>query len=263
MKIAHESPISIFKEVQKRTDYDYCLVHLMDENEKYRNYFLEASKKGREIILDNSIFELGKAYDPEKFAMWVVKLQPTWYMLPDVLEDCSATIQNVIAYSTWDLPGKKIGVVQGKSADEIIQCYRNIEPYVDKIAISFDYSFFVNEEQYGKLPNKYHHFMYARDNLLHQMLSMGIINRKKPHHLLGCSLPQEFSSYHSYSWIDSVDTSNPVVAGIKEMKYDGREGLQDKPSQKLHELISYKPTQKQKKIINYNIEAFKNICESL
>ena len=56
IKIAHESPKSIFEEVQKFTDYDYALVHLFEEDEEYLNQFRQASLKGREIILDNSIF---------------------------------------------------------------------------------------------------------------------------------------------------------------------------------------------------------------
>ena len=58
IKIAHESPKSIFNEVQKHTDYDYALVHLFEEDKEYLQQFREARGAGREIILDNSIFEL-------------------------------------------------------------------------------------------------------------------------------------------------------------------------------------------------------------
>ena len=67
IKIAHESPKGIFKEVQKFTDYDYALVHLFEEDKEYWNQFKEAALKGREIILDNSIFELEEAFDAKKF----------------------------------------------------------------------------------------------------------------------------------------------------------------------------------------------------
>ncbi len=30
IRIAHEAPIDIFEEVQKFTDYDYALVHLLE-----------------------------------------------------------------------------------------------------------------------------------------------------------------------------------------------------------------------------------------
>jgi len=69
IKIAHESPKSIFNEVQKYTDYDYALVHLFEEDKEYFNQFKEAIKNGREVILDNSIFELEEAFDADKFTL--------------------------------------------------------------------------------------------------------------------------------------------------------------------------------------------------
>ena len=56
IKIAHEAPLDIFDEVQRITDYDYALVHLLEENGRYRDTFERAVKQGREVILDNSIF---------------------------------------------------------------------------------------------------------------------------------------------------------------------------------------------------------------
>ena len=67
IKIAHESPKSIFEEVQRFTDYDYALVHLFEEDEEYLKQFKEAALKGREIILDNSIFELEEAFNADRF----------------------------------------------------------------------------------------------------------------------------------------------------------------------------------------------------
>jgi len=37
-----------------------------------------------------------------------------------------------------DLPGKTIGVIQGKYRSDLITCYNEIYNYVDKIAISFN-----------------------------------------------------------------------------------------------------------------------------
>ena len=74
IKIAHEAPIDLFEEVQRFTDYDYALVHLLEQNSRYRDTFERAIKKGREVILDNSIFELEEAFDAEKFDLWVKRL---------------------------------------------------------------------------------------------------------------------------------------------------------------------------------------------
>jgi hypothetical protein len=45
IKIAHESPIDLFSYVQTKTDYDYCLVHLLEESEAYKEAFVKACKE--------------------------------------------------------------------------------------------------------------------------------------------------------------------------------------------------------------------------
>ena len=241
IKIAHESPKSIFEEVQRFTDYDYALVHLFEEDEEYLKQFQQAALKGREIILDNSIFELEEAFDADKFDSWVKHLKPTWYIVPDVLEDGYATIDKMEDWNNKGLGYKhsgKIGVVQGKTYDEIVDCYNymNKEADVDMIAISFDYSYYTKSVPH---PNKYVSWMLGRVKLLGDLLKDGVINKDKKHHLLGCGLPQEFQFYKhaDYDWLYSLDTSNPVVHGIKGIEYPSG-GLWTKESQKLFELIN-------------------------
>ena len=260
IKIAHESPIDIFDEVQRLTDYDYALVHLLEENSRYRDIFENAIKKGREVILDNSIFELEEAFEAERFAMWVQRLKPEWYIIPDALEDTSKTM--IQAYD-WhmnyrkNLPGKAIGVVQGKTYEDIVECYMYMDNSIDAdmIAISFDYSYY---RQSCPHPNKYVSWMLGRVKLLGDLMRDGVINKDKPHHLLGCGLPQEFSFYkhNDYNFIYSLDTSNPVVHGLKEIEY-GEDGLWSKESQKLHELINVDIEDINLEKVTNNINKFK------
>lgn len=60
VKTFHEAPKSIFNRVQSITSGDYALVHLFEEDKEYFNLFKQAVEQDREVILDNSIFELGK-----------------------------------------------------------------------------------------------------------------------------------------------------------------------------------------------------------
>lgn len=262
IKIAHEAPLEIFDDIQSLTDYDYALVHLFEENEEYWNKFKTAASKGREIILDNSIFELEEAFNAEKFDKWVNKLKPTWYIVPDALENADKTCDQMEDWNNKGLGYKgsgKIGVVQGKTYDEIVDCYNymNKSADVDMIAISFDYSYYTESVPHA---NKYVSWMLGRVKLLGDLLRDGVINKDKPHHLLGCGLPQEFSFYrHSdYDWIYSLDTSNPVVHGIKGIEY-GVEGLWSKESQKLHELMSSKISVDQFTLIKDNIFNFRRL----
>jgi len=263
VKIAHESPVSIFHWMQNYTDYDYALVHLFEESKEYYDCFERALLNKREVILDNSIFELGTAFDTEKYIHWINKLKPTWYIIPDVLEDCQGTIDKFYDWqdnysNKIDKSVKRIGVVQGLDYYEIIQCYKLMEPEVDKIAISFDYSMYND----GKSDTKYHCFMRGRQQLIDNLIKDEIINVDKPHHLLGCALPQEFDYYKDkkYSFIDSVDTSNPVVHGINRVRYEPH-GLNKKIKTKLVDYMFEIVNFPQLSDIEHNLNAFRNFCK--
>jgi hypothetical protein len=262
IKIAHESPIEIFNIVREYTDYDYALVHLLEESKEYRAKFMESKLLKRDIYLDTSIFELGEAFDEDKFAEWVKVLEPTYYFVPDALEDKEKTIRNMESWNKKysELPGGKIGVVQGKDFEEIVECYdyMNEQADVDMIAISFDYSFFEEDIPH---PNKYISWALGRVKLLGDLHSQGIINENKKHHLLGCALPIEFRFYREagYKWIYSLDTSNPVVHAIKRVKYEENLGLMNKESQKLFEMINTPSSQISKDILFENLYTFRRI----
>lgn len=258
MKIAHEAPLSIFDRVQVLTDYDYALVHLFEENEEYYNTFVKAKKDGREVLLDNSIFELGTAFESDTYADWVVKLKPDWYIVPDVLDNANATIDSFDSFMLTypDLPGKVIGVAQGSTYDELVACYRYMayDSRVDKVAMSFNHPFF--QDLSGG--NKYYKMMRGRQKVIADMLRDDIINQDKPHHLLGCGLPQEFTEYQNHKWIDSMDTSNPVIHGMKGIRYNDY-GLDDKESVKLFTLIDEDVVACWDDI-EYNIHMFREMC---
>ena len=260
IKIAHEAPLCIFDEVNALTSYSYCLVHLMDQSQEYQEKFIKLCKKKHEVILDNSIFELGTAFKGEDYFKWVKKLKPSWYIIPDVLEDCEGTIQQAeewIATYGKKVPkrSKSIGVVQGKTLEEIIRCYKSLEwAGVDMIAISFDYSLY---EKMFPHPNQKLSWMMGRVQLLGILLDMGIINPDIPHHLLGSALPVEGKFYGQYNWIYSTDTSNPIVHGIKGIKYQENFGLYHKESQKLHEMIHYPEEEIDMALVEYNISQFR------
>ena len=257
MLISHEVPKCLFNQSIEFNDYDYALVHLFDKDPDYLQFYKNRVKEGRHVLLDNSIFELGKAYDNKSFANWVKQLRPTEYIVPDALEDMQKTIEQMEEWNKnfRDVPGKKIGVVQGSTPQELIDCYNYLDKQADcdKIAISFDYKIY---EQIVPHKNKYMSWMLGRATMLANMLANDIINTKKPHHLLGCGLPQEFALYRDYDWIETIDTSNPIVHGIKGIQYEYG-GLQTKESVKLVDLLNVEITPEQLYDINHNINYFR------
>lgn len=265
IKIAHEAPLCIMPQVRDVTDYCYALVHLFEDYPSYYDFFVESKKLNRKVLLDNSIFELGTAFNSDKFSEWVSKLQPDEYIVPDVLENTDNTIQNFKDWITKfnNLPGKKIGVVQGKTYSELYDCYQFMSENADKIAISFDYSYYLVT---ARGTNKYQKYCYGRYKLINDLLNDGVINFNKPHHLLGCSVPAEFGFYGSYpntyKFIESLDTSNPVINGMHNIKYEEL-GVKDKLDVKMVDFFKVKKIKQEGiDLINHNINQFKKITNT-
>lgn len=161
------------------------------------------------------------------------------------------------------MPGKKIGVVQGKTYTELHECYNFMASKADKIAISFDYSYYLLTALGN---NKYQQYCNGRFKFINDLIRDKAIVRDKPHHLLGCSVPVEFGFYgsepHIYSFIETLDTSNPVVNGMHNIKYNSL-GVKDKLSVKLADLFNVKSIKPAgMNIIEHNIQQFKTIVTS-
>lgn len=267
MKISHESPLCLLEKSREYNDYDYALVHVFEENQMYYDFFKESLERGRTVILDNSIFELGTAFEFPKYLQWIQKLKPTEYIIPDVLEDAEGTMQNALKwkneYSNLVPAGcKSIGVVQGDSYEDLVRCYEYLdkEINVDKIAISFDYSYYLEVCPH---PNKWMGYVNGRVNTLSRMLNDGVINTSKPHHLLGCALPVEFFFYREgFDWIESLDTSSPIVHGLLDTVYEPA-GIVNKQSVKLVDLLSAEPTPDQDLAIRHNVNIFRTYVEGI
>lgn len=271
IKRYHEAPLSIFKEVQKMSDGDYALVHLFETNPQYFKVFKEAVASGRDVILDNSIFELGKAFDGERFAYWIEQLQPTWYIVPDCWKNGRETTMMfedfINQYS--DLPGKRIGVAQGWTIAEVAGCYADIEPHCDMIAFNLDFSSVFYDSILPKESRLYktHLVPYCvamsigRYMVLSTLRQFGLINESKPHHLLGCGVPQEVQWYpKTWTWIRSIDTSNPVIAGMMDWRYNPIYGIDKKHSMKLCDHVDDQVDLKTLNQIVENIGFMKEWC---
>jgi hypothetical protein len=215
IKVFHEAPFELLYINRDYTDGEYCLPHLLDESEYYRDYFYDAKKQGRYIIMDNSLHELGTAYNTERLMYWINELKPDEFIVPDVWEDKTKSIQNARLWSTIDLPDGviKVAVVQAKSISEAIGC---TQMYLDlgykKIAYSYGASYYNDVCPH---PNKDLGKALGRLQVISSLYDVGILLPTSRVHLLGCCVPQEFGWYKDIKCIESIDTSNPVMAAIE------------------------------------------------
>lgn len=261
IKRYHEAPLDIFHDVQKVTDGDYALVHLFEQLPGYLQAFEEAVASGRDVILDNSIFELGTAFDEDRYAEWIRRLKPTWYIVPDSWKNSRKTIEMFLDFM-WKnpgLPGKVIGVAQGNTPEDVAETYLSLVNRCDMIAFNLDFSSY----HYKMEPNSKAPYCLAmslgRYTVLRELEKMGVIDPTKDHHLLGCGVPQE-ARWYTQPWIRSIDTSNPVMHGLFSSRYDPDVGIYHKPRPKMCDLMTVPVTTPQKEDIMYNIECMKRWC---
>jgi hypothetical protein len=265
IKLYHEAPTSLIEIVDRHTDGGYALVHLLDSNNDYYEKFKKLVEAGREVILDNSIFELGVSFDPDKYLYWIRKLKPTHYIIPDVLENCGGTLDQLENWEEYyrksaDLVSSPIGVLQGKNLMDFVSVLaRYLEAGINYIAISFDYSYYLDTFPH---PNPLVSYALGRVKLIGD-LTLGEWVSEYPDlkiHLLGCALPIEFHFYTqgTYPIIHSIDTSNPVVAGIQEVAYKPLRRL-TKSQTKLYTVIDKDSSEIPVQRILQNIELFRNL----
>ena len=262
IEVSHESPISCLNRSLEYNDYGYALVHLFETQPNYFKFFKKLTYTNTPVLLDNSIFELGESFDSVKYMHWIRELNPTYYIVPDVLEDSAGTIDkwkdfNSTSITDFTGPGQ-IGVVQGKTWTELVDCYKFMSEHADYIAISFDYSYY---QTTGLGKTKLERYCNGRQRFIHQLIDEGIWNWNKPHHLLGCSLAREFRFYvdKNITNIKSCDTSNPVVAAIHGLAYRDDLGLDEKPKTLLADLIDLDLNSTQLELLEYNTKMFKKI----
>ena len=273
VKVSHELPNNMLHMSKEINDYEYCLPHLLDEiqfyfgkenpPQVYRDHFFQAKKDGRYIIMDNSLHELGKAYAEDRLIYWVNELKPDEFIVPDVWENQILTLSNATKWAKIELPPEviKVAVVQAKSFDEAVSCYSGLRDLgYEKIAFSY------GAEYYNDLfphPNKLVGKMMGRIMAIHKMWDMRVIKSYHRVHLLGCALPQEFAYYKdlmTIQTIESIDTSNPIIHGLKGIKYE-HYGLKTKDTTKIDQLEEVELTSDVLYNINHNLIKFKQFLK--
>ena len=258
MKVSHEVPIPYLKLSEEFNDYDYCLPHLLDESKEYKNYFQNAKNKGRYIIMDNSLHELGKPYDSERLWYWMNELEPNEFIVPDYWQDKTTTLVSAKEWINKTYPKNTIpvAVVQANNRSEAWECYHILQMQgYKKIAFSYGADWYY-EEGLKSSPDKSNKFItkaHGRYNVIKEFSEKKLINRTDRVHLLGCNIPQEFSWYKDMPFIESIDTSNPVIHGLAGVKYEDY-GLNEKLP---HKVDKFEGKAENWDIVSYNVKKFK------
>lgn len=234
MIISHEFPLQYYLNgiAEKYTDYDYCLVHRYIECKEYRDYFLQAKEKGRMIILDNGLYEMGSSFSGEEYAKVIKELKPDYYLLPDVLDNYEENIKKQKAFYAkyHKLESVPMATIQGSSISEMIDSFRVFDEYFpSEVVISFP------NKSNGWANEVFPDSRYITKDIISYRPLREIMNRKKfikdnydelsfrSIHLLGCMSIAAYDDWgedFNKDFIISNDTSLPVALGLEENMFE-------------------------------------------
>lgn len=214
------APIAYLEEFATQSNTHLVLAHIVDNNEQYANFYNEMSERGDRIIMDNSAFELGQSYHPEKLIELGHKCGADAIVLPDFpFQASQTTIDAAIkwapqikseGFKTMFVPQSEVGELE-----DWISCYNWAanEDDIDIIGMSI-----------LGIPNALPNIpkSYARVVMTEILHDRGIFNHKKFHHYLGLnSAPNvELPALIESNSLDSCDSSNPVWCGVNGIKYN-------------------------------------------
>ena len=268
IKISHEVPLQLLEQSVAFNDYDYALVHLFDKYPEYKQFFRDSISMGREVLLDNSAFELGGSVCEEKLMQGIRDINPTYVVLPDVIGKYDDTIERSTGFLE-DLKYQKgfgkipepIAVLQGTTLEQYIRCHEYFTHVlkIDYIAIPLYVKCFATPANTSAMK-----YSLSRYRLIAELLERNVINRYSKYHLLGANDPIEFQWYRNpaFKFITSADTSCPIIAGMFDEWLDpvGKE----KRSEKLADNMEMQLSVHQVRQIHKNIDIYhQNFVEGI
>jgi len=261
MKISHELPLGLMHYGYEWNDYDYCLPHLIDKYLQYRIYFQKASLDNRFIIMDNGLFE-GIEHTTEDLIEKINLIIPDVFIVPDAWNDSALTLVNA---KSWMMNYKSqlpegvelMAVCQGKTISDLMTTYQTLLDLGYK-HIAFNHSSIAYQGMYNRLDSLKRQ-MYGRMEFIRKLVETNTIDKSAYHHLLGCSLPQEFMAYKDWPFIKSCDTSNPILVGAEGIRY-GEGGIDWKPKEKL-EFYFEQNLEGKIEDIKFNVQKFKQFIK--
>jgi hypothetical protein len=262
IKISHEVPLDLLDNSPTFNDYDYCLPTYFLKYEKYREYFLKAREKGRFIILDNGLFE-GDVFTDNQLFRIIEEVQPNIFIVPDAWNDMRLTKANAAKwkeeyYNKVPKTTELMVVLQGKNYLELQDLYTACYYRHHYTHFGFNHSSIAYDNVYPHSNPMISKMMGRIEVFKRMIVDDTLIKETGYHHFLGCSSPQEMYLLDNCSkkYINSVDTSNPILWGIKGIKYSDR--IISKPKEKIDEFMEENLSEHYNDII-FNINEFKKL----
>jgi hypothetical protein len=178
--------------------------------------------------------------------------------VPDVWQDRDKSVVNARKWAQYIFPEnvEKVAVVQATTLHEASTCYQTYKDLgYKKIAFSYGASYYNDVVPH---PDKNLGKALGRISVISALHKMKVIEDNDRVHLLGCQVPQEFGWYRGFKFIESIDTSNPVMASLEGTRYT-KAGLFEKPKANMNDYFYMLGDQVNHELLSHNISKFREI----
>jgi len=195
MKLGMEIPTKYLPDWSPLCDFDFALAHKVLEDPRYEKFYA-TRPKGREVILDNSMHELGKPLSPAELEIAAKRINADYVIAPDMLGEVEKNYE-------WFVQTHRVLGSRFKIA--VVMCGRTQEERELFLGN-------VREASLLCLPFREDRLGWYRDH--HKTLE-----RWDRIHLLGVSTPEDLRWFSNRAKRDvpfrwSVDTSKPIKWGL-------------------------------------------------
>lgn len=213
------TPISYLNAFATASDRHLVLAHLVNRDERYRQFYKTRSELGDYIMMDNSAYELHEPYSPEKLMHLAEQCGAHAIVLPDYpFQEAEVTIEaarefapqfKAAGYHTFFVPQSKKG-----DLEDWIRAYAWAanNPDIDIIGMSI-----------LGIPNALPQIdpAYARVVMTALLQSTGLFAKDKAHHYLGLNAGPglEIPSLLRLNALTSIDSSGPVWSAVLGHSY--------------------------------------------
>jgi len=272
MLVNSELPLCMLKDNDRINEYDFILYHLCLKYPSYKEFFKRESS--RLSMLDNSAYEFfikKEAFNEGAFISIIEELNPSYYIVPDVLMDKVVTIENYNKWRTKSISSdsKPMLIPQGRTLREWLSCYFYfLESGCSAIGIPFHNDFFYDlglifyHNNENALPLKTFpsssdvYYALGRYVLLQYLKDTSLIKKEIHYHLLGSHWVWEKHFYKNFDFIKTFDTGFPVKCAIEGFFLDE---VCCKPHIIIDDFFEEQLSDSTKMLIERNISYFKNL----
>jgi len=189
-----------------QSHFHMALAPLVLQSDAYREFYLEMSRRGDYVVVDNGAAE-EKALTMPDILKAARMVRAAEIVLPDVLGSSIQTqvaiMTSLRAFEFARQEYRKMAVPQGETPEAWLECYKAIydTPNIEVIGL-------------GALTAEMFKPWGGRLGLCNALEMLGLVRTGTEYHLLGLKEdPRNLYEYQRFKWIRSVDTQLPVLCG--------------------------------------------------